>query len=208
MFLLKNASRNLPGNESFYSELMNYLRTVANPKLLLYVIENEFLTAGQFYGQNSQTLRLDGKTLTDTEYDYKFVDWHFHENPYFSLGISGSCCEINKRESLECLPDTLAFHNCYEPHCNTKADGVSRQFQIEVSQDWCQRFEIRLDHLPNAVRILDPNDKLHFYNIYKETKFSTTHRISRLIHCFCRLLTRCAESRKIRFRQTALGREN
>jgi AraC family transcriptional regulator len=130
---------------------------------------NQF-NSGKFSGETYQTILFDGFAVSETEYDYKFVDWHYHENPFFTLGILGNCREINKREILECSPDTLVFHNCQEAHCNTKSDGISRQFQLELSPDWCRKFEVRLDKLPNSSKILNPNIKLLFYNIYKESK--------------------------------------
>ncbi|MCU0238892.1 MAG: AraC family transcriptional regulator [Pyrinomonadaceae bacterium] len=129
---------------------------------------------GKFRGNTFQTISFEGVTATETDYDYKFIDWHYHENPYFSLNILGTCIENNKRESFECLPGSLLFHNCHEPHFNTKKDSLTRGFQIEVSQDWCKKFEIDLDKLPKSQIIPHPNVKLSFYNIYKESKLSDT----------------------------------
>ena len=60
-----------------------------------------YFKAGQFFGHNNQTISFDGLTVTETEYDYQFVDWHYHENPYFSFVTKGNCREINKREIFE-----------------------------------------------------------------------------------------------------------
>jgi AraC-like DNA-binding protein len=125
---------------------------------------------GQFFGSTHQTTSFDGITATETEYDYKFVDWHYHEHAYFSFVTRGHCRHINKQETFDCSPDSLLFHNCYEPHCNTKSTGISRGFQIELSQEWCRKFEVDLDRLPSSVRVTSPNAKLLFYNIYKESK--------------------------------------
>lgn len=126
----------------------------------------------QFRGETFHTVAFEGVTATETEYDYQFIDWHYHENPYFSLNIFGTCCEHNKRESFECLPGSLLFHNCQEPHYNTKKDKLTRGFQVEISQDWCKKFEIDLDKLPKSGIVVNPNLKLSFYNIYKESKLS------------------------------------
>lgn len=132
----------------------------------------EYLEAGQFRGETYQTTTFEGITATETEYDYDFIDWHYHENPYFSLNTLGTCSEINKRETIECSTDTLVFHNCHEPHCNVKSGGISRQFQLELDHNWCKKYEVDIDRLPNSAIIADPNIKLLFYNIYKESKLS------------------------------------
>lgn len=131
-----------------------------------------YLQTGQFRGDTFQTIAFDGITATETEYDYKFIDWHYHENPYFSLTTMGACCDSNKRETLECGTDSLLFHNCQEPHYNSKTDVLTRGFQIELSQDWCRKFEVDLEKLPRSVIVQSPTIKLLFYNIYKESKLS------------------------------------
>ena len=125
----------------------------------------------KFLGNTYQTIEFAGVTATETEYDYKFIDRHYHENHYFSLTTFGNCCESNKHGTLESSPDTLIFHNCEEPHSNTKTD-LTRGFQVEISHDWCRKFEMRFDELPKSSIVLNPSVKLHFYNIYKESKLS------------------------------------
>jgi len=132
----------------------------------------QYLQTGQFRGKTFQTLKFEGITATETEYDYRFIDWHYHENPYFSLTTFGTCLDGGKQKTLECAPDSLLFHNSYEPHYNSKTDALTKGFQIEMSQDWCSKFEVDLELLPRSAVLLNPNIKLPFYNIYKESKFS------------------------------------
>ncbi|NJM53249.1 MAG: hypothetical protein HC846_07555 [Blastocatellia bacterium] len=66
----------------------------------------------------------------------------------------------------------LFFHNCQEPHYNSKTDTLTRGFQVELDQNWCGKFEVDLDSLPKSAIISNPNIKLLFYNIYKESKLS------------------------------------
>ncbi|MBS1797885.1 MAG: helix-turn-helix transcriptional regulator [Acidobacteria bacterium] len=125
---------------------------------------------GKFRGKTYQTVAFEGIITTETEYDYRFIDWHYHENPYFSLTTLGTCLDGGKHQTLECAPDSLLFHNCREPHYNSKTDALTRGFQVELSQDWCRKFEIDLERLPASALIRNPNVKLPFYNIYKESK--------------------------------------
>lgn len=128
-------------------------------------------TVNQFSGNSFQIRLFDGVIATETEYDYKFVDWHYHENSYFSLVTSGNCREINKRETIDFSAGSVIFHNYQDPHCSSKTGGTSRHFQIEFTQDWCKKFEIDRDKLPNSSKILNPKVKLLFYNIYQESNF-------------------------------------
>jgi AraC family transcriptional regulator len=123
---------------------------------------------GQFQGVTRQTKQFDGVTATEIEYDYTFIDWHYHQTPYFSLGTFGSCREINKREKIDCSADTLLFHNHHDAHCNSKSGGISRDFQIELTPDWCRRADVDPDRLPGSSQVVNPKIKLLFYSIYKE----------------------------------------
>jgi AraC-like DNA-binding protein len=127
--------------------------------------------ARDFYGNTRQKVPFDDLTVTETDYDYEYIDWHYHENPYFSLVTGGLCKHISKAETLECDTGSLLFHNCHEAHCNHKF-GLARGFQVELSHDWCRKYGVRLEDFPGSVLIDSINVKLLFNNIYKEAKLS------------------------------------
>ncbi len=129
----------------------------------------EYSNVAQFKGETFQKRVFDGVVATETEYNYKFIDWHYHEHPYFTLVTSGDCREINKRGTIDCSTDSLLFHNHEEPHSSVKAGGISRHFQVELTLDWCRRFEIDPDRMPGSSKLLNPKIKLCFYNIYQES---------------------------------------
>ena len=156
--------RVFPTNES-----CDFSAKLGNKRLYAKMAAMNHFMPGQFSGETYQTTRFDGITATETEYSYNFIDWHYHENSYFSLTTFGNCRETNKRETFECLADTLLFNNCQEPHRNAKS-GLTRGFQLEVSQAWRGKFEIDLDKLPPSAKVVNPSAKLLFYNIYKEAK--------------------------------------
>lgn len=128
--------------------------------------------ASLFRGETFQTTLFEGIVATETEYDYDYIDWHYHPNPYFSLVTSGNCREINKRGTFDCSPDSLLFHNYQEPHANRKWSGISRHFQIELSFDWCRKLDVDPDRMPASSNIHNPKLKLLFYNIYREAKLA------------------------------------
>ena len=57
------------------------------------------LRTGHFFGETNRRICLDGITLTDTEYTHERVDWHYHENAYFTFILQGKLIEGNKKES-------------------------------------------------------------------------------------------------------------
>ncbi len=130
------------------------------------------LQTGQFYGLTNETIHLDGITLTDTEYTHDRVDWHFHENAYFTFILEGKLIEGNKKEVYTCSSGSLLFHNCQEAHYNIKPEGFSRGFNIEVDRKWIDSFEIKTDLISGSLIFDHPRMKWLMYNIFKETKFT------------------------------------
>lgn len=132
------------------------------------------LSTGQFYGQTNETFHLNGITLTDTEYTHSKVDWHYHQNPYFTFILQGNVIEGNKKEIYHCSAGTLLFHNWQEPHYNIKPDGFTRGFHIELEQKWINDFSISLNNLQGNLHLKDPDLKLLLYKIFREIKINDT----------------------------------
>lgn len=130
------------------------------------------LSKGQFYGETNITTDIRGITLTDTEYTHKSVDWHYHENAYITLILEGRMVEGNKKEVYQCPQGTLLFHNWQEAHYNTKPDGFTRGFHIEVDQSWCKEQGLNIDVFQGSSQLYHPNIKIDAYNIFKESKIN------------------------------------
>lgn len=129
------------------------------------------LKGGQFFGQTTKTVMLNGLTLTDTVYTHDKVDWHYHEHAYFTFVLQGCVNEINKKETITCTPGTLLFHNWHEPHANIKAPVHTRGFHVEIDHQWLLNF-FSNDSFSGNLSIEDPSVKLLFYKIFCETKMN------------------------------------
>jgi AraC family transcriptional regulator len=130
----------------------------------------EYLQTGEFYGQTNKTIHLDGVTLTDTEYTHDKVDWHYHENAYFTFILQGNVIEGNKKEIYNCAAGSLLFHNWQEPHYNIKPKGYTRGFQIELKNSWFNNLTFDIKNLQGSIKISDVDLKFLIYKIFKETK--------------------------------------
>lgn len=142
------------------------------------------LQTGEFYGQTNQTIHLDGITLTDTEYTLDRVDWHYHENAYFTFILEGNVIEGNKKEVYNCGAGSLLFHHWQEPHYNIKPEGYTRGFQIELKNTWFDELDFNIDKLQGSTKIANVDIKFLLYKIFKETKIednTTTLSIQSLL---------------------------
>jgi AraC-like DNA-binding protein len=135
------------------------------------------LVKGKFFGQTNETTSLNGVTLTDTEYTHEKVDWHYHENAYFTLILEGKVIEGNKKEIYHCPPGTLLFHNWQEAHYNVKPNGFTRGFHIEIEPAWFKTHEVDLDLSQGSINLSHPKIKIQAYTIFKESKINddTSH---------------------------------
>jgi AraC family transcriptional regulator len=129
---------------------------------------------GEFYGQTNSTINLDGITLTDTVYTHDKVDWHYHENAYFTFVLQGNVIEGNKKEIYNCSAGSLLFHNWQEPHYNIKPEGFTRGFHIEIENGWFDNLEFNTTNLQGSINIANLDLKFLMYKIFRETKVDDT----------------------------------
>jgi len=128
------------------------------------------LQTGEFHGKTSKTLDLNGVILTDTEYTHAKVDWHYHENAYFTFILQGNVIEGNKKEIYTCSAGSLLYHNWQDPHYNIKPEGFTRGFHIELKDTWFKNFSFNSSALQGSINISNPDAKFLLYKIFKETK--------------------------------------
>jgi AraC family transcriptional regulator len=160
------------------------------------------LFPGQFFGTTNETIRLKGITLTDTEYTHEMVDWHFHENAYFTFILDGKLIEGNKKDVFSCNTGTLLFHNCHEAHYNLKPKGFTRGFHIELDQKWFDTYEIRTDLISGSLILDYPVMKRLMYNIFRETKFSAESGQPAIDALLLQLLTTISGVKESSFKQS------
>ncbi|MEI7488702.1 MAG: hypothetical protein WCJ72_15095 [Chryseobacterium sp.] len=130
------------------------------------------LRNGQFFGQTNETLDFDGLIITDTEYTHPYVDWHYHENAYFTFLLQGNVIEGNKKEIYDCSAGTLLYHHWEDPHYNIKPDGFTRGFHIEIPREWFESLNVSKDNIEGSFNIKNPELKLSMYKIFKESKIN------------------------------------
>jgi AraC family transcriptional regulator len=131
---------------------------------------------GQFYGENNETVFLKGIILDDSDYLKDRVDWHFHENAYFTFILEGSVLEGSKNGINECSAGSLLFHNWQDPHYNIGSKEFTRGFHVEIETAWFGSFDISTGSSEGSINITDPAVKILMYNIFKETKLGGVNR--------------------------------
>ncbi|MCB0280144.1 MAG: helix-turn-helix transcriptional regulator [Calditrichaeota bacterium] len=131
----------------------------------------DYIKAGHFFGDTQRKLKFSGFTFTDTDYTHPYVDWHYHENAYFTFLLAGQLIEGNKKERYYCEPGTLLFHNWQDSHYNIKPVVYTRGCHIEFSQSWFNQHELSKSGIEGSFRVLQPLVKLQFYRIYQESRF-------------------------------------
>lgn len=130
------------------------------------------LKTGEFYGTHYQKLAFENLIITDTEYSHRKVDWHCHENPYFTYLLQGKLFESNKKESYYLESGDLLFHNWQDAHYNIKPPEFTRGFHIEINQEWFLNFDIQLKDFEGSTNLKNPMIKNLMNQIFIETKIN------------------------------------
>ncbi len=130
------------------------------------------LATGQFFGTTHHHLNLPGLSITDTEYTHDFVDWHYHETPYLTFLLDGRMQETSLRNTHQCVPGSLLFHNWQEKHFNSKPPVYTRGFHVEFDPAWLSRYEVDLGSVQGDIDIKDPSVRVLMYQLFKETKLT------------------------------------
>ncbi|EDM35844.1 transcriptional regulator, AraC family protein [Pedobacter sp. BAL39] len=128
------------------------------------------LETGQFFGVTNAKIQLGGLTLTDTEYTHDYVNWHYHENAYFTFILEGKVLEGNKKELYHCEAGSLLFHHWQEAHYNIKPPGFTRGFHLELNPEWFKQVGLSTNDLQGSINFRNPYLTTIMYNIVKEVK--------------------------------------
>ncbi len=130
----------------------------------------EKLSSGEFFGVTNQKIEVNGIVFTNTTYTHDYVDWHHHENAYFTFLLAGKMIEGDKKGKKFCNPGSLLFHHAAESHYNIKPKGYTRGMHIELQPHWMKENHSALTMTGGSFEVEDVNVKIIFYNILKETR--------------------------------------
>ena len=146
------------------------------------------LSRGIFYGHTDRSLQVEGLLITETDYVHPYVDWHYHELPYFTYILQGQLTEGTHKEVHQCGAGSVLFHHWQEAHYNCKPDAPARGFHIELDPRWLQQYDVSLEHLQGAHALQDLELKIRmakvFHASYHQGEELDLHVTSNLIHLF------------------------
>ncbi|MEZ5009539.1 MAG: helix-turn-helix domain-containing protein [Chitinophagales bacterium] len=130
------------------------------------------LATGEYYGSHYQKSVFDNLVITDTEYIHQKVDWHYHENPYFTFLLEGKLFEANKKESYYLTPGSLLFHHWQDAHYNLKPPEFTRGFHIELNENWFFNYDVSLTDFEGSNNIINPVTKYLMNQVFIESKIN------------------------------------
>ncbi len=129
----------------------------------------EQLSAGTYYGAINRKFNSNELLVSDAIYPLEKVDWHYHENPYFTFILEGNLLEGSKKGIHHCSAGDRLFHNWQDPHYNRKPDGCTRGFHIELSPHWHWNEMAALHLLEGNMDIHLPEVRLLFHKLFWES---------------------------------------
>jgi len=133
------------------------------------------LNKGEYFGRHNQELRFNDIIITDTEYTHEKVDWHYHENPYFTYLIQGKLFEASKKKSYYLNSGNLIFHNWQDAHYNIKSPEYTRGFHIELNSEWFKNNDVCSLNFEGSTALQNPQIIKLVNKIFLETKINDAH---------------------------------
>ena len=130
------------------------------------------LKTGEFFGTHYQKSVFDNLIITDTQYTHNKVDWHTHENPYFTYLLQGKLFEANKKEAYYLEPGSLLFHNWQDAHYNIKPADYTRGFHIELNEKWFSNVDVQLTDFEGSLNLKNPLLKSLMNQVFVESKIN------------------------------------
>lgn len=127
---------------------------------------------GDFFGSHHHVIQFDNVVVTETEYTHDRVDWHYHENAYFTYLLNGELFEANRKQSYILDSGSLLYHNWQDPHYNEKRTDYSRGFHVEIEKKWFDRYELDNKVGEGSQLLIHPLIKGEFDQLYLETKIN------------------------------------
>lgn len=129
------------------------------------------LTKGQYFGDKKNITQIDSLVLTETEFSgSNDVDWHFHDNMHFCYSLLGNSCQISKKDKHFISSGSLIYHNSEAPHFNTNHSNHSKNFYIEIEDEWYEKLHLKNNLPKGVINLKNPNIKIAIDKIYTETK--------------------------------------
>lgn len=166
------------------------------------------LKTGEFYGTHYQKSAFENLIITDTEYTHSKVDWHYHENPYFTYLLQGKLFESNKKESYYLKPGNLLFHNWQDSHYNIKPPEFTRGFHIELNKNWFSNFDIQITNFEGSINLKNPIIKNLMNHIFVETKINNQYSNLSIESDLIEIFNTIKESKeRKKFKKTRLGKK-
>ncbi|MEM1218217.1 MAG: AraC family transcriptional regulator [Bacteroidota bacterium] len=153
------------------------------------------LKRGHFYGALDRHREVEGLLMTEATYTHSYVDWHYHERPYFTFLLAGALKETNRKDAYHCVSGDLLFHNWQEAHCNHKPPIYTRGFHLELDPGWLAKMEVRLDQIEGNRQVIDPLIRWDFFRIYHHFRTVGTDHSLDVEVLVCTLLHRLAKGK-------------
>jgi AraC family transcriptional regulator len=133
------------------------------------------LSKGEYFGNHYHKNQFNDLLITDTAYTHAKVDWHYHENAYFTYLLQGKLFEENKKESYHLERGGLLFHNWQDAHHNIKPPEYTRGFHIEITTKWFELYQIKSFDFEGSLHLKNPLIREKINSIFFESKIKDTN---------------------------------
>ena len=130
---------------------------------------NNILKYGEYLGAVNRSFDLDGLKLTETSYrPYSALPSHYHENNYLCFVTRGIYSEDFDGNSIHCTAGDMIIHPPAYKHSNIFLAGGVTCLNIELSNEWVERYRLALKTINDLYKVQNPEVALLSSRINRE----------------------------------------
>jgi AraC family transcriptional regulator len=133
----------------------------------------KILNSGVFSDETKSSTEANDIVVTEVEYKVEAIDWHYHQNAFFSFIQRGQITEGNKKGKNIYGAGTVLFQQAGVPHYNPHLKNRPAALYIEIKPTWTKRLDIDIDGLPGLSEITNPDIKILFHQLNLGSKVDT-----------------------------------
>jgi AraC family transcriptional regulator len=127
-----------------------------------------------FHGDTIHFMQTNDIGLRQVTHQAGHVDWHHHDQAFFSLVLAGKMTEATAHKQYTCQTGTLLFQNWEDRHHNTALRPIT-SFYVTVRPSWFRKNMEKGDLIRGHAEITHPAVKILFHRIFRETKTALPH---------------------------------
>ncbi|NAS31899.1 helix-turn-helix domain-containing protein [Flavobacteriaceae bacterium R38] len=148
------------------------------------------LNAGEYTGDISNRITIDGSIITNTLYSNKksYPDWHYHDNLHICFVFQNGKAETRNNSLYTQKGGSIFFYHAEEKHRWISSGPISKSANIEIGRAFLKKYELSEFDIKTAIQN-NIDAKALILKIQKEMSFNNDRNDSTILSLLLELVS-------------------